>query len=435
MTRYDFSIGIQKMTGSNNEDTQGNQRPGEISKCGEIAGGNTRHYLKRKLLRSSRRRFLKRMSQLGISGATLRYFSKNALAGSVDDPQNQVPRLKGWEYKQKVADPSNRDGPPEREATYYSIPKSEWILRACTRSAADQFAARWDEKNIGFGITNKDGGLSILAQYSTYERADGSNDSPQISYEEMKQRLPTSTTGEVRRNGKRHKVENIQILPRKVKYVPQTFEEEYSPVPGGCHMQNESYNGCTLAFPSYDNDEDEYCHTTAAHCINREFNEEVGQPYQTRIIGDSDDYSLSGDGDVAEIEMDSDNDVIFDIAAEENDTQNSEGWLIAGTYAADQLDDMVADGDSAYLQGGTTGRTQGTVLAHFDQSASSGPKVRLDVNSDHGDSGGAYYNLEYGTGGSVYSYRIGIHAWESGPNQDQAAGNTFYYAEDELNLS
>lgn len=394
-----------------------------------LAGDSVQNYLKRGLLRSSRRRFLKQMSKLGMSGATLQYLTKDALAESVDNPDKEVPRLKGFEYEQKVADPSKRDGPPEREPVYYSIPKSEWVKRACTRAAADRLGRNTDEIHIGFGLTNINGDLAILAQHSTFKRKDGSSDSPPITFEEMKDRLPDRTHGIVERDRDEYRVEDISIIYQKAVYSPQAFDDKYGPVPGGCASSD-----CTLGFPAYDNDTDDYCHTTAAHCVDRDYGEDVYQPDYQRHLGACNGYTTSGNGDVAKTNIDSDDAVIIDIADQADGGQNSEGWLIAGTYYSDKLDDMVANNESAYKQGSTTGRQKGEVLAHFDQNAATGPKVRIDADRAGGDSGGPYFNLEYGTN-ITYSYRIGIHAWGSGPNLNDSAGNTFYYAENELNIS
>ena len=48
----------------------------------------------RDLRKMNRRNFLSKLSAMGISGAALQYMTKDALAEVIDNPKEEVPRLR-----------------------------------------------------------------------------------------------------------------------------------------------------------------------------------------------------------------------------------------------------------------------------------------------------------------------------------------------------
>jgi len=70
----------------------------------------------------NRRNFLSKLSAMGISGATLQYMTKDALAEVTDDPKDEVPRLRYLRHKEE----KTIGEPPEREPVYEAIPRDRW---------------------------------------------------------------------------------------------------------------------------------------------------------------------------------------------------------------------------------------------------------------------------------------------------------------------
>ena len=95
-------------------------------------------------------------------------------------------------------------------------------------------------------------------------------------------------------------------------------------------------------------------------------------------------------------------------------------WGIGGMRSTDYLWYRLIYGYGLYQQGVTTGRNRGLIKGISDTD------VKLDVNTDNGDSGGPYFDVE-----DDLAYVAAIHVDE----EDYAIGKTIEWAEDSLNLT
>lgn len=407
-------------------------RKDAVKERNELANPKRVEGLVQRMRRMSRRRFLDRLGQLGLSGAALAGISKEAVASNTDGTDKQVPRLFGYKYKDgKSPQGGSR---PEREAVYYSIGRDEWIRTECARAAANRLEKEYESEGYSFGVTSSDGQGCVVAKYISHDYGDGETDEPNSSYEEFENQVPYQTDQTIERDGKKHTENNIPIIRRKeTKTEDAYFDYSYRPVPGGCQFQRGTDGtSCTIGHPAFSNDLFDSVLVTASHCVERKTGVGIHQPTQFATynkIGDSYQYTSSGDGDVATLQMDSDTSIEYDIAS---DSGGYMGWSVVGTVSSSSLDDMAANNRYAYAQGRTTGRVYDVIDDHYDKNKSSGPKVRIAAESDGGDSGGPYFVLDENND----AWRVGIHAWSSSTDNGDPArsGNTFYYAENKFNL-
>ena len=151
-----------------------------------------------KLRRMGRRRFMKTLSTLGLSTATVHNMSKETLAELTDNPEEEIPRLKAMRHTNHEAVVEGTE-PPELEPMYYTIPRDEFVRIEGRYKAAKELDAQLGyPDNIEVGIRRSSGrgdDLVISVEHQTLKRSDGKIVKPDISLAELEQTLPDTTSG------------------------------------------------------------------------------------------------------------------------------------------------------------------------------------------------------------------------------------------------
>ncbi|KOX92432.1 hypothetical protein AMS69_13825 [Haloarcula rubripromontorii] len=151
------------------------------------------------------------------------------------------------------------------------------------------------------------------------------------------------------------------------------------------------------------------------------------QPAEGRTIGISDQYGEWGEADVGFIQRS--DDYRYSIASE-NGSGEDYDWDIQGIVTNSRIEDMVANNEKSRFQGAKTGRSHSEVFRYdnVNWESTDGPVVFIDHDSDGGDSGCPYFELD-----DDGAYIMGVHAW--GHNDEtQAKGNTIEFAENVLDV-
>lgn len=380
----------------------------------------------KKLSKMGRRRFLNTMAGLGISSVALQYMTKDALAQLTDNPEKEVPRLLGLVHTNhdRVV---NTGAVPKREPRYYTISRDRWARTEATHAAAEKVSRLFaSEPYVEVSVSNRDSELGIEVDYLTVERADGTTNSPSMSYEKVKEVIPRQVTGQVEANGKSFVREGIHVSVNRSNTREQVvFDSKYRPVPGGAQLIQPDGVPGTLGTPATALQDSSQCWVTAGHCINRTAGTPIDQPRDPDKIGEGRQYTQKGNGDVGTV-VSSGPDNAYNIA----DKDGNYGWQISGVLGRDKLKDMNQAGDSLYLQGRSSGRQQGTVIK-VDTTGTEW--VYVDYNLSGGDSGGPYFHVTrdgYALIAAIHSQGVDADADSDG----ESRGNTMAWVEGSLDV-
>lgn len=87
----------------------------------------------------SRRRLLRKMASLGVSGGALQFLTGETVAKLTEDPEKNVPRLKGIRHE----NPSAFTSPPYPKSPkwvpeFYTIPRQKWVEVESARKAEEK---------------------------------------------------------------------------------------------------------------------------------------------------------------------------------------------------------------------------------------------------------------------------------------------------------
>ncbi len=388
----------------------------------------------RDLRKMGRRNFVKTLSAMGVSGAALKYMTKDALAKYTDDPKDEIPRLERLETPKEemcergVSGTEYIEANIERKPVYYTIPRDKWVTIETAYDAASRLSERLKRRkafgggSITVGVTTTTSGhkrrKSVRVTHSTvkrkgYEQDDEGGevrityeeDAPEIEYDELVDMLPGSIDGSVGSGEYEETVEDIPVIHRKIVEEEQSsFTDEYRPVVGGCQFRPNRYLPPigTLGTPAIDYERGEPVMVTAAHVVDDDLGDLMYQPggigagigYQDRTA-----YNPPDTGD----------DIFYDVATidlTEVDTPVSAEWHLAdygggkygdidGTICEDALKDKYEGNTNEDLwhQGRTTGRKSGYVdeIVPSDHSGGLGVVEADGFDTDDGDSGGPYW--------------------------------------------
>lgn len=384
-------------------------------------------YNTRKLQSMGRRRFLKSLSALGVSTAALQHMSKDALADITETPEDEVPRLDSLRHTnhEEVLDGKE----PKREPVYYTIPRAEWNHIQAADDVMQRLSKNLEKRfgdSVKVGVRERGGSTRNRKVVVGYPEAGDSAVS--VSESEIEDAVPGSMVGRVRQENQdtfddEIPVEIEAIRPRAETYYDHTYRE-YG-VPGGCRM-----NGvCTLGHPAWDNGDDDWVHTVAGHCVDR--NEGVQQPsgnYTSRI-GYVDKYRNDTNApllDVATIDLYSNISIDYGLASDDGDDEYK-SISTSGTVGFDAIVDGV---DSMWLgkQGCRTAVTSGPVK-EYQRGAGNQKSFEIDAESDNGDSGGPHYRVEDDNSMLI----AGVH-YGTVSRDEWAAATAWEAVEDEFNV-
>lgn len=383
----------------------------------------------------SKRRFLKTLSTMGLSGAALTHISKDALAKQTDRPEKNVLRLKYLEHTNH--DEVMNGGKPETQPVYYTLPLEKHIRIRSTFEAAARLEKQFSSPNIRASIAknkNSPTEREVVVDVIKSTNEEGKTSKSSKSKHQVRRELPKEATGRVRVNGEqhaRHKIP-VQVVERAETKSAGHFDSRYSPnVPGGCAIeaQRSGASNGTLGIPAYSTNTSGTVWTTAGHVVQSSgvkiYQPDIGTFGYQNEIGTADEVETNN-GDAATIIPESDRDTIYKFA--ESDGSMTD-YILYGTLGRDALEDM-EEIDDLYVQGNVTGR-------HFEEVkkvSSDGNDIFIAADTKKGDSGGPYYWLN----SDDEAYAAGIHTAVTtlGGDKvfDDSEGKTFPWVSDQFNL-
>lgn len=382
-----------------------------------------------------KRRFLKTLSAIGVSGAALAHMSKETLAETTDEPEKQIPRLKRIRHTNHEAVVTGEEA-PETEPEFYTIPREVHIRNQCTNAVEQAMNARFkDDEQVSARVIHdapeSDTGRSVRLEVQTIIDRDGERATPSLTVPEVKNRVPDQAQGKINLKGKTHTRSGIPIEVKEVTLEETAyFNNDYKPnVPAGCQIETAAFG--TMCTPVYDYDRGESVWVTAGHVVQGETDTNVSHPtfdpygYNNNLIGESDKVLPNGDGDIATIAPLDSNYPSYTFADIGGGTTS---YDVYGTLGQDMINDNNIN--NLYLQGRTSGRLYGDILSYNTTDH----QVRLDIDAEKGDSGGPYYWVDNGE-----AYIAGVHAviadYEDGDGDIESAGSTMQWTNDTFNLT
>jgi len=339
-----------------------------------------------------RRRFIRKMTALGISVASLGNISQKAAAAVSDNLKDEVPipylikhtnhegLIKGLEKGEPV--------PPERKTILKPVPRGQWERIQGAMNAAKVINKRIKRLANGSGLISA--GVStentktgkkkrIVVSYTKLKkRATGKTISPDIPRKEVVRKLPDTIDGKFKGE---MAIQGIPVRIEERNLEEQAnYDDRYRPVPGGCQVDETNGGKFTTGTPAYDYTVGTFRMVSAGHAVDS------GNPvYQPTDSWWGGNRIGVGERDIAEnyfdagtIDPDGDVNIAYSLPG---------GWeLIYGTLPWEEIlrneDDPTYE---LYLQGRTTGRNSGKIY-DIDQT-----KFGIEVDSEGGDSGGPYF--------------------------------------------
>lgn len=412
-------------------ETDGNDTP-----VAETALNGRQRSTERKLRVMGRRRLVKTLSALGVSGAALATGQIDEIATAAADDTDDVVRTHSYQHTNHEA--VTNGAMPEREAKFYKIPRDQWIRTETAYDAARRVRERIGEipsVSVTPDVNSPDYGETVICVTQTVVKSvteDGDKVTkrrPSVSPEEVKRRTPATASGVVEHDGRAHRVEDIPVVFEKnTEIQTEVYSSLYRPVPAGCRMMCADIEIGTIGSPAYDMDNYQSGWLTAAHLFDRQNDVKVHQPYiccETGI-GESSRHTNGGNGDIGFIASDGESRK-FDFAGKGGN--NYMGWTIYGTVAEDKLKDMASGGQTAARQGATTGRSTFDLVRYNDNK---GKIIATRSGDKGGDSGGPWYQYDVE---NDYVLMLGVHRGHFGLDRGRkSVATSMVHAEQELNV-
>lgn len=369
-----------------------------------------------------KRRFLKNLGKLGVSGAALQYITQDSLAEITKSPEDEIPRLNLLRHTNQfeIEQAATRGDAvePEIEPVYYTLPREEWVVNVAPLEAAkklsDEIGLINNNPLIKTGVATRVSGHNrervVTVNRYTIQQADGRETSPQVKSREIQDAVPDTMGVTVAQGEFSEHIPDIPIIVREKGLEKQAFGDKYRPVSGGCEQGvGTQIPTSTLGTPAFDRDTNDYIWLTAGH--NGDPHEDVFQPGSpdSGEIGFIDDKANEVHFDVATI-VRTNADVEFGISEKEENDDLDYYAPIKGTLAWDTIEDQL--GHMSYKlhhQGYATGRNRG----YITEVTSDDQVFWINVQTEKGDSGGPHFRIENGE-----AYIAGIHL---GGDPDAAA--------------
>ncbi len=383
-----------------------------------------------------RRRLVKTLSTLGVSGAALATGQIDEIATAAADDTDDVVRTHSYQHTNHEA--VTNGAMPEREAKFYKIPRDQWIRTETAYDAARRVRERIGEipsVSVTPDVNSPDYGETVICVTQTVVKSvteDGDKVTkrrPSVSPEEVKRRTPATASGVVEHDGRAHRVEDIPVaFEKKTEIQTEVYSSLYRPVPAGCRIMCGDLEVGTIGSPAYDMDNTKPGWLTASHVFNRENGIKVHQPYVCceTGIGKSTKHTDEGNGDIAFFASDG-NKRKYDLADKREN--NYMGWPVNGTVAEDRLKDMASNSQTAARQGATTGRATFDLIKY---NADAGIITGTNSGDKGGDSGGPWYQYDVE---NDHILMLGVHGGHHGPNNGRkSTATSIVHAEQELNI-
>lgn len=357
-----------------------------------------------------RRRFVRTLASLGVTGGALTGAAQDAIANLDYDPEDEVLRVGGWKHTNHA---EVKDGAfPEREPMFYTISREKWARVETARNAATtlerELKQRFDPRTVTVGVhmIPDDGGRrGIRVEHVSVEYPNGNLRRPETPFEEFRKAVPTKVSG-VAGAGTEHetRIDDIPVVVVQVTEKLQAGEcygHKYDVVPGVCYFQTDSFNGRisqgTIATPAKTNDDNSPVLVTAGHNFDGdddgnwdpEFGElhqpERGLNHSQNFVGFLDQGHNEPDVDWATVGIDSSRGVEFDMAEQDGGYKDHE---IQGIRSHTWLDDHMDA--NLKVQGATTC----TEVASPESLGATWVELHDVIETKEGDSGGPYYHTQ-----------------------------------------
>lgn len=408
-----------------------------------------------KLGRTGRRGFMKLLSKLGISSAAVATLSKGTLAEKTGDPREEVPIVEVYKHTnhQEILD---ERAPPEREPQYDTIARDRWVIQKGARNARYEVAKRFeDHPRVSVGIEYDDPGKNPRPQITvnlnkTAKSRPGNAgeagppeivDTPSISKEAARSRVPTSVVATVGERGFERETDPIPVtVAENVRVEQASFDEEYRPVRAGvaCDVGWNGPKG-SIAHAAYSDDVGAWGWATAGHVVEWDTGTRMDQPDARigesagPILGTEDGYY---NRDAAFVREDNPPYAGYGIGDEGGGRRDFD---VFGSVAEDKLHELESkENADIYFQGPMSGKWSSNIQGlEGDGSISYDTRVveLTEPSSSNGDSGCTYYWKK----DPDTAYIVGVHAWGRDPDEEgfveYPEGNTMEYVEGALNLS
>lgn len=359
------------------------------------------------LTRMGRRRFVKSLASLGVSGAALEHMTKEALAETNPDLDNEVPLLYGMVHTNP--DAVRAGAPPKRKPSYFTVSRDEWAVIDSARDAEQQIrgleVVQKTGVTVGVSTITRDHQQqkAVVLKYPIEEYPWGGSFRPDVSFETLTDRLPATVTGIAGRGtDSATPVADIPVVIERTRpKLMFKYNDRYRPVPAGSQWTTEAGNLCTIGTPVYDYDANEYRLVTAAHC----FINHGSYAHQPNTNGDSTIGAKTS-------KIDFDRDPLFDAAvvnvyhgnADTTHQYATNGGSyrlgIRGSLSEDRLRYMENNGRDLHKQGIRTGVTSGPVTYVSNKT------FHVDTNFGGGDSGCPFYEKIYDNNLDIYTSLI-----------------------------
>ena len=370
-----------------------------------------------KLTLMGRRRFLKSLSGLGISGLALHQMSKETLANLTNDPRKNVPILKGHKYT-NLNEINANNAAPEREAVYTTIPRHKWNAIAATHNARQRIQNKINAKTnvqtdvlVRTTISRNQKRKRIIVPYPITEDTSGNVKRPDISFNDLSDLIPSTISGTAAEGTDYEStMENIPVSLEKIREkLEDSFNGYYRPVPAGCQIQALPHGGsCTLGMPKYSRNDNRWQFVTAGHCCNRSDKRKFHQPKNggyynsrmaTRIPGE---HRAESSFDAGVISRKSGTGKIMKLA----DYGREYRWPIKGTMSQSWLENLEDNNGFLRFQGKSSGLHGGWVTDVGNST------FKTTADTQRGDSGGPHFYLQSDD-----------DAWIGGIHRGSAGGN------------
>lgn len=404
-----------------------------------------------------RRRFVAALASLGVTGQAAASLTPAELNRLTDNPEKEIPRVKYWRHTNHEA-VKRGNARPEREPVFYTIPREQWlrtqtgldgaqrVYQMLRRSSLDLSTASGgvgsppSRYGVSIGITNRVDGTDVAVLVQRDELVDRGSETDAADYptiDELKEVVPSRVSGRATYRSKTEVRSDIPVLFRSSRQKEQGSTDSYfgrtvRPVGAGCEAGrnvDKEKDAWTLGTPAWDDINGGAGWVTAGHTIDFEGGHTV---YQNSCSSDNnigESVRAMSDGDAGYI--DSNEDTIWSVVSEDTDSEDFD-WDIVGIVSDSRIQDMVATDEKARFQGRRTGRSHSEVTDYHTNGFGNGDHTTVVINhdSDGGDSGGIYYELD-----SDGAYMMGIHSRADTKDDTQARGNTMEYIENHLDVS
>lgn len=353
-----------------------------------------------KLQRMNRRKYLKTLGALGVSATSLRFLSKETLAQTTDNPEDEVPYVAYYRTVDKQP-----GQPPKRKPVYETIPRDEWVRRHTAINVRDKLADQLRKEGIEAsasytGMDQSPTGFGVKIRYPIHIDAKGNRHTPEISVEQLESRLPSRMTGVAGKNKFEEKRENIPVVVEGVverDVCTYDYDHDWDYYPGGAAVDVDIGSSTNLGstagsyhHPSYGDGL-----ITAGHVVDSSGNE-IWRAGTADDIGTGRDVTYGttiNDIDYAFIEMDDDENPSSYVVNSDN---TSKKYPIRGTVSNQALENHVDDSSwTVYTQGRSTCRSSGYVKDTVGLWGAT-DAVITSQDVDPGDSGGTLFRVNNG---------------------------------------